>query len=154
MAAGAKARQALIAGLVPVVCVGETLAEREGGKTEAIVRAQLTAVLETIPTNDANRIVVAYEPIWAIGSGRSASVDEARATHAGLRACLREYDASLQTVRILYGGSIKPDNAGELFDCDEIDGGLIGGASLTSADFLSIIDAGVRSRVDDTLRID
>lgn len=150
---GEKARQALVAGLVPVVCVGETLAEREAGATDAVVRAQLAAVLEAISVDDAKKIVVAYEPVWAIGTGRSASVDEAQATHAGLRSVLREYDAGLDKLRILYGGSIKPDNASALLDCDGIDGGLIGGASLKSADFISIIEAAASLHADDSLHV-
>lgn len=151
---GEKARQALIAGVVPVVCVGETLAEREAGRTDTVVRAQLAAVLEAIPVDEAKNMVIAYEPIWAIGTGRSASVDEARAAHAGLRAALLEYDAGLDKVRILYGGSMKPDNAGSLLDCDGIDGGLIGGASLKSTEFISIIEAAARLHADDSLHVD
>ncbi len=137
----AKARRALEAGLTPIVCVGETLAEREAGTTEAVVGAQLGAVLELLSVGEAARMVVAYEPVWAIGTGRSATAEQAQEVHAFLRARLAKKDASLAGVALLYGGSVKPENALALFGQADIDGGLIGGASLKSQDFLAICAA-------------
>ncbi|WP_116135042.1 triose-phosphate isomerase [Trinickia diaoshuihuensis] len=136
----AKARRALEAGLTPIVCIGETLEEREAGATEAVVGAQLDAVLNLLSVDEARRIVIAYEPVWAIGTGRSATADQAQEVHAFLRARLAQKDASLARVALLYGGSVKPDNALALFGQADIDGGLIGGASLKSEDFLAICE--------------
>ncbi|HTH73153.1 MAG TPA: triose-phosphate isomerase [Trinickia sp.] len=136
-----KARRALDAGLTPIVCIGETLAEREAGTTEAVVGAQLDAVLSLLSVDEAARIVVAYEPVWAIGTGKSATAEQAQEVHAFLRARLAKKDASLAGVALLYGGSVKPDNALTLFGQPDIDGGLIGGASLKSEDFLAICAA-------------
>lgn len=135
-----KARAALGHGLVPIVCVGETLAEREAGETEAVVRRQLGAVIDLLGA-DLARIVVAYEPVWAIGTGRTATPEQAQAVHAAVRAQLCEAASSAAGVRILYGGSVKPDNAASLFAQPDIDGGLIGGASLKAADFIAICRA-------------
>ncbi|WP_206953064.1 triose-phosphate isomerase [Trinickia acidisoli] len=137
----AKARRALESGLTPVVCIGETLAEREAGTTEAVVGAQLDAVLSLLSVEEAARIVIAYEPVWAIGTGRSATVEQAQEVHAFLRARLVQKEASLARVALLYGGSVKPENAQALFGQADIDGGLIGGASLKSQDFLAICAA-------------
>ena len=134
-----KAVAALAAGLTPIVCVGETLAEREAGQTFAVVGEQLNAVLGLLSEVDAARIVVAYEPVWAIGTGKTATPAMAQEVHAQLRAQLA--DKSAGTVQILYGGSMKPDNAAELMAQPDIDGGLIGGAALKAADFLAIIAA-------------
>jgi triosephosphate isomerase len=134
----AKARAALAAGLTPIACVGETLAERERRVTEAVVLRQLDAVLSTVGS-DVTRLVVAYEPVWAIGTGRTASPAEAQAVHATLRAQLAKAGAA--DVRLLYGGSVKADNAAALFAMTDIDGGLIGGASLKAAEFLAIARA-------------
>ncbi|MEO8303943.1 MAG: triose-phosphate isomerase [Betaproteobacteria bacterium] len=134
----AKAKAALATGLTPIACVGETLAEREGRATEAVVLRQLAAVLAAVGT-EASKLVVAYEPIWAIGTGRTASPDEAQAVHATLRACLAKAGAA--DVSLLYGGSVKADNAKALFAMADIDGGLIGGASLRAAEFLAIARA-------------
>jgi triosephosphate isomerase len=131
----AKAAAALAAGLVPIACVGETLAEREAGVTETVVARQLDAVLARLGP-DVARIVLAYEPVWAIGTGRTASPDEAQAVHAMLRARLAR--AGAPGIPLLYGGSVKADNAGALFGKADIDGGLIGGASLKAAEFLAI----------------
>jgi triosephosphate isomerase len=136
-----KARRALDAGLTPIVCIGETLAEREAGTTEAVVGAQLDAVLSLLSVDEAARIVVAYEPVWAIGTGKSATAEQAQEVHAFLRARLAKKDASLAGVALLYGGSVKPDNALTLFGQPDIDGGLIGGASLKSENFLAICAA-------------
>lgn len=134
----AKTRRALEAGLTPIVCIGETLDEREAGTTEAVVGAQLDAVLDLLSIEQAARIIVAYEPVWAIGTGRSATAEQAQEVHAFLRTRLVQKDASLARVAVLYGGSVKPENAQALFGQADIDGGLIGGASLKSQDFLAI----------------
>jgi triosephosphate isomerase len=138
-----KAVAALDAGLTPIVCVGETLAEREAGQTFVVVRNQLGAVLDLVGER-LNQIVVAYEPVWAIGTGKTATPDMAQEVHARLRAQMAEQNAIVAGgVQILYGGSMKPDNARELMAQPDIDGGLIGGAALKAADFLAIIRAGV-----------
>ncbi|MDR5854807.1 triose-phosphate isomerase [Caballeronia sp. LZ062] len=136
---GAKARRALDAGLTPIVCVGETLGEREREATEQVIGAQLDAVLLMLDEEQAARIVVAYEPVWAIGTGKSATADQAQRVHAFLRGKMAEKGAG--DVPLLYGGSVKPENAQELFGQRDIDGGLIGGASLKSKDFLAICQA-------------
>ncbi|USS45239.1 triose-phosphate isomerase [Burkholderia glumae] len=134
-----KAQRALGAGLTPVLCVGETLAEREAGSTETVVGAQLDAALALLSDQEAARIVVAYEPVWAIGTGKSASSEQAQQVHAFLRSRLAA--KGVEQVSVLYGGSVKPDNARELFGQPDIDGGLIGGASLKGGDFLAICRA-------------
>jgi len=140
-----KALAALGAGLTPIVCVGETLAEREAGQTFVVVRNQLDAVLALVGERF-NEIVVAYEPVWAIGTGKTATPEMAQEVHARLRAQLAEKNAiAAGTVQILYGGSMKPDNAKELMAQPDIDGGLIGGAALKAADFLAIIHAGTQN---------
>ncbi|QOT77552.1 triose-phosphate isomerase [Cupriavidus basilensis] len=138
----AKAVRALEFGIVPVVCVGESLAQREAGETEAVVGRQLGAVLEALSLEQLGRIVLAYEPVWAIGTGKTASSEQAQAVHAFLRAQVAARDAGVAArMAMLYGGSVKPDNAAELFSMPDIDGGLIGGASLKSDDFLAIGNA-------------
>ena len=137
-----KTRAALDAGLTPIVCVGETLEQREAGTTEAVVGAQLDAVLELIGADAVSRLVLAYEPVWAIGTGKTATPAMAQQVHAFLRQKLHNCNAEAAAgVQILYGGSMKPENAGELMAQADIDGGLIGGAALKPADFLSIISA-------------
>ncbi len=136
-----KAVRALASGLVPIVCVGETLQEREQGATDAVVTGQLQPVLAAVGA-DLAKIVVAYEPVWAIGTGKTATPAMAQQVHELIRATLAQAGASAAAaVRILYGGSMKPDNAGELLAQTDIDGGLIGGASLKAADFLAIAQA-------------
>lgn len=135
-----KAKAALAAGITPIVCVGETLAEREAGRTEEIVKRQLAAVIHT-NGHCISEIVVAYEPVWAIGTGKTASPEEAQAVHAVLRAQLKAATDQSARIRILYGGSMNAANAGSLLSQPDIDGGLIGGASLKAVDFLSIIAA-------------
>ncbi len=137
-----KAEQALASGLVPIICVGETLAEREAGATDAVVARQLAAVLDRLGERIAG-CVVAYEPVWAIGTGKTASPDEAQSVHALLREALRSRTPGGGAVRLLYGGSVKADNAAQLFAQPDIDGGLIGGASLKAADFIAICQAAV-----------
>jgi triosephosphate isomerase len=136
----AKAAAALEAELTPVVCVGETLAEREAGATGAVVLRQLDAVVSRLGQRVA-AIVVAYEPIWAIGTGRTAAPQQAQTVHALLRSRLRSIDGAAANLRLLYGGSVKSDNAKALFACPDIDGALVGGASLKADEFLAIANA-------------
>jgi triosephosphate isomerase len=137
-----KAVAALKAGLTPIVCVGETLSEREAGQTNAIVGRQIDEVLAAMSSDDLARIAVAYEPVWAIGTGKTATPQMAQEVHAMLRAKLAEKEtAAAAKVQILYGGSMKPENAKELLAMPDIDGGLIGGAALKASDFLAIIRA-------------
>lgn len=135
-----KAQAALARGVTPVVCVGETLAEREAGQTEIVVKRQLSAVIHQL-AHCAAEMVVAYEPVWAIGTGRTASPEQAQAVHAVLRAQLQAATGRADSMKILYGGSVKPDNAATLFAQPDIDGGLVGGASLKAADFVAICRA-------------
>ena len=133
---------ALKAGLTPILCVGETLREREAGSTETVVAAQLRAVLERNGVQSLAHAVVAYEPVWAIGSGKTASPQQAQAVHAFIRKSLATKDAAIaEKVQVLYGGSVKGANAAELFAMPDIDGGLIGGASLDARDFATICKA-------------
>ena len=134
-----KAQRALAAGLTPIVCVGETLREREQGETESVVSRQLSAVIQLNGERLAD-LVVAYEPVWAIGTGRTATPEQAQTVHAALRALLAAADLQAAGVRILYGGSMNAGNAAELLAQPDIDGGLIGGASLKARDFLKIIE--------------
>lgn len=137
-----KALAALNAGLVPVVCVGETLEEREAGRTNVVVCAQLQAVLDVLDNPALEKIVLAYEPVWAIGTGRTATPALAQEVHAALRKQVADRSAAAAaTMQILYGGSMKPDNAKDLMGQADIDGGLIGGASLKAADFIAIASA-------------
>ena len=137
-----KTVSALKAGLIPIVCVGESLAEREAGRTDAVVGAQIDAVLSVLDARDVGKIVIAYEPVWAIGTGKTATPQMAQDVHAMLRSRLAMKNAdAAETVQILYGGSMKPDNARDLLAMPDIDGGLIGGAALKAADFLAIIKA-------------
>lgn len=132
----------LAEGMTPVVCVGETLAQRDASETMAVVGGMLAAVLEQLDAAAVRKLVVAYEPVWAIGTGRNATPDVAQAVHAQLRAQLRARDAAAaDVVPILYGGSMKPDNAHALLAQPDIDGGLIGGAALKAEDFLAIMNA-------------
>ncbi len=136
-----KACAALSGGLVPIVCVGETLDEREAGEALAVITRQLAAVVEVLGKEGLSRSVLAYEPVWAIGTGRSATAEQAEEVHAAIRAWLVEQGVDATGVRILYGGSVKPDNAMELFAMPNVDGGLIGGASLVAGDFMAICRA-------------
>jgi triosephosphate isomerase len=137
-----KALRALAAGLVPIVCVGETLAEREAGHTEQVVGAQLQALLAVLAKDEISNVVIAYEPVWAIGTGRTATPEMAQQVHLFLRAQLAAANPdAAQKVAILYGGSMKPDNALQLLAMVDIDGGLIGGAALKAQDFLAIVAA-------------
>lgn len=136
----AKAQRALAGGVTPIVCVGETLAEREAGQTEAVVKRQLAAVIHTV-AHCTSEIVVAYEPVWAIGTGKTATPEQAQQVHAVLRAQIAAATAHPERVRILYGGSMNAGNAASLLAQPDIDGGLIGGASLKAPDFLQIVAA-------------
>ena len=138
-----KVRLSLAAGITPSVCVGETLAQREGGHTEDVVKRQLAAVIHA-NGHCISEIVVAYEPVWAIGTGKTASPAQAQQVHAVLRAQLKAATPQAGHMQILYGGSMNAANAAELLGQDDIDGGLIGGASLKAPDFLAIIAAASR----------
>ena len=135
-----KAKIALAHGLTPIVCVGETLAEREAQRTEEVVKRQLSAVIHTL-AHCISQVVVAYEPVWAIGTGRTASPEQAQAVHALLRAQLKAASERAGQMRILYGGSVKAGNAAALFAQPDIDGGLVGGASLSVTEFVAICRA-------------
>ena len=135
-----KAKQALACGITPIVCVGETLAEREAGQTEAVVKRQLAAVIHD-NGHCISEIVVAYEPVWAIGTGKTATAEQAQEVHAVLRAQLKAATEHADRIHILYGGSMNALNAAQLLVQPDIDGGLVGGASLKSADFLAIVAA-------------
>ena len=135
-----KAQRALAHGITPIVCVGETLAEREAGRTEEVVKRQLAAVIH-VNGHCISEIVVAYEPVWAIGTGKTASAEQAQAVHAVLRAQLHAATEHSDRIHILYGGSMNAANAAQLLAQPDIDGGLVGGASLKATDFLAIIAA-------------
>lgn len=135
----AKAARAIAHGLQPIVCVGETLAEREQGKTLSVIGAQLAPVLDACAAGELIRGAIAYEPVWAIGTGRTATPEQAQEVHAAIRNLIARQDpGAAARTRILYGGSVKPSNAEELFSMPDIDGGLVGGASLAAAEFIEI----------------
>lgn len=137
-----KVPRALEAGLVPILCVGETEEEREQGDTERRLRHQVQEGLEKVPVSELHRVVVAYEPIWAIGTGLTATPEQAQETCGFVRALVQGFDKEAGTaVRVLYGGSLKPDNAAEILSQPDIDGALVGGASLDAASFAAIVEA-------------
>lgn len=138
-----KAKKGLAAGLVPIVCVGETLQERESGRTGEVIRSQFSGSLAGLSADQMRRAVIAYEPVWAIGTGRTATPEQAEEVHADLRKLIAEaYNEQVAaTVRILYGGSVKADNAGELLSQANVDGALVGGASLKTDQFVAIARA-------------
>lgn len=141
-AVGVKAKSALSAGLIPVVCVGETLEEREGGRTESVINEQLKGLFGALSVGELVNCVIAYEPVWAIGTGMSATAEQAGDVHAAIRRELESFEAGAgAVVKILYGGSVKPGNAAEIFAQPDVDGGLIGGAALDAADFSAIVAA-------------
>jgi triosephosphate isomerase (TIM) len=135
-----KAKTALAAGITPIVCVGETLAEREAGKTEDVVKRQLAAVIHT-NGHCISEVAIAYEPVWAIGTGKTATPEQAQHVHAVLRAQLKAATPKSDRIHLLYGGSMNPANAAALLAQPDIDGGLVGGAALKAADFLKIAAA-------------
>ena len=135
----------LSAGLRPIACVGETLAEREAGRTLDVVGRQVRAALQGIPSAAIAAITIAYEPVWAIGTGKTATSAQAQEVHAAIRGILREVAGSVaDQVRIQYGGSVKPENAAELMSQPDVDGALVGGASLKASDFLAIVKGALR----------
>ncbi len=138
-----KLRAAIGGGLTAVLCIGETLEEREAGDTDAVNERQLRAGLEGVGGGEVDRLVIAYEPVWAIGTGKTATPADAQAAHERVRAVVAELlgEGAAGSVRVLYGGSMKPGNAGELIGQRDIDGGLIGGASLKTDDFVAIAEA-------------
>jgi triosephosphate isomerase len=135
-----KAKAALARGVTPIVCVGETLAQRDAGETEVVVKRQLSAVIHAL-AHCAGEMVVAYEPVWAIGTGRNATPEQAQGVHAVLRSQLRAATPRADAMRVIYGGSVKADNAAALLAQADIDGALVGGASLKAADFVAICRA-------------
>ncbi len=144
----AKTTAVLAAGLTPIVCVGETLDERDGGKTEAILTRQINGGLAGLDAAAAAGIVIAYEPVWAIGTGRTATPDQAQDAHAHIRGVLAERFGGgvADGIRIQYGGSVKPDNAETLMASPDVDGALVGGASLKAPDFVGIIEGCIRAK--------
>lgn len=137
-----KVKHALANGIVPIVCVGETLSQHQAGLASDVVKQQLEAVLAVVDPEEISSLVIAYEPVWAIGTGKTATPQMAQDVHALLRKCMAAKNALAATrVHILYGGSVRPDNARELFQMPDIDGGLVGGASLNASDFLAIAEA-------------
>ncbi len=138
-----KTRAALKHDLIPIVCIGETLEEREAGREADVIAGQITGGLSGLSAEEAGNIIIAYEPVWAIGTGKTATPEQAEQVHASIRGIISSEFGSNQadSMRILYGGSMKPQNAGALLSMENIDGGLIGGASLEPSDFIGIIKA-------------
>lgn len=139
-----KVKQAVAHELIPILCVGEVLEERQGGREQEVVRRQVEAALDGVSVDDPDALVIAYEPVWAIGTGETATPEQAQEMHAFIRGLLTERygEETARAIHVLYGGSVKPGNAAELFAQPDVDGGLIGGASLKAADFLAIVHAG------------
>ena len=141
-----KAKAALACGLTPIICIGETLEERESGKMNAVLQAQIQSVVECL-ADDISQVVIAYEPIWAIGTGVTAKVEQAQEAHEFIRSVLRKFNELMaQKIAIIYGGSVKADNAPILLEMPDIDGLLVGGASLISSEFLAICLSGLNSK--------
>ncbi|HEX8907790.1 MAG TPA: triose-phosphate isomerase [Anaeromyxobacteraceae bacterium] len=140
-----KAAALLRAGLLPIVCVGETLQEREAGRTLEVVSRQVRGALDGLTAADAARLTLAYEPVWAIGTGKTATTAQAQEVHAAVRQLLRSlFGATAEEVRVQYGGSVKPENAAELMAQADVDGALVGGASLKAPDFSNIVKGALR----------
>lgn len=134
-----KVQATVDAGLTPVICVGETEEEREAGDTEAVIKRQIVSIVEAIGIDYFKKAIIAYEPVWAIGTGKTATPDEADAVHAFIRCTLGEYDDNISNlIRIVYGGSVNASNVDSLFEKDNIDGALVGGASLKAEEFTKI----------------
>jgi len=141
-----KARAALSVGLGPIICVGETLAERDAGEALGRIQAQVEAALVDMTEADLEKVVIAYEPVWAIGTGRNATPAQAQEVHSFIRARIAARSAAVAPrLRILYGGSMKPDNVGALMAQEDVDGGLVGGASLVAESFIRLVQAGRKS---------
>ena len=140
-----KIKKALAAGIIPIYCIGETLEQREGGQLESVLKSQVVEGLEGLTADEVAGIVIAYEPVWAIGTGKTASAADAQAAHAFIRGVLADTFGAeaADKVRLQYGGSVKPDNAAELMSQPDIDGALVGGAALKAASFAAIIKAAV-----------
>ncbi len=138
-----KVRKALAEGLTPIMCIGEMLEERESGREQEVVRVQVQGGLEGVSLDSGAALVLAYEPVWAIGTGRTASPEQAQEMHAFIRGLLVDQfgEGIARDIQILYGGSMKPSNAAELLEKPDVDGGLIGGASLKASDFLALVEA-------------
>jgi triosephosphate isomerase len=138
-----KTKAAFNAGLIPLLCIGESIEQRDSGNTEAVIEKQLSAVIELVGIEAFNQIIIAYEPVWAIGTGVTATPEQAQEAHLFIRSLLAKNDESVaQKTPILYGGSMNASNASELISCADIDGGLIGGAALKAEDFLQICKVG------------
>lgn len=137
-----KAKAAIEAGLIAIVCVGEHLSDREAGNAESVVKTQLTGSLAGLTVSDMERIIIAYEPVWAIGTGKTATPEQAQEMHGHIRKTVAETHgkATAESVRILYGGSVKPENIGTLMALEDIDGALVGGASLDAETFARIVN--------------
>ena len=144
----AKVKAAMGTGLIPILCVGETLEERDRGSTEEVLKTQIAGSLAGVNVKSADQIVMAYEPVWAIGTGRNATSAQAQETQRYIRGLLAEHFGHMlaEGIRIQYGGSVKPENAVELMNCPDVDGALVGGASLKAADFLGIIEGTIRAK--------
>lgn len=150
----AKFKAAIDAGLTPVLCVGETKEEREQAQTETVIAAQINSVMQLAGVDSFHQAVIAYEPVWAIGTGLTASPEQAEEVHAFIRTLIQKNNIDLaKTIRILYGGSVKAENAAALFAMRDVDGGLIGGASLDAASFLAICEAASHCHLERTERI-
>lgn len=144
----AKVKAVLSAELTPIVCVGETLAQRDAGQTESVLTRQIAGSLAGLNATSAQSIVIAYEPVWAIGTGRNATAEQAQSAHAHIRKRLADAfgPGVAEQIRIQYGGSVKPDNVGSLLSRPDVDGALVGGASLKAADFVGIIEGAIRAK--------
>ncbi|SRR5579883_558843 len=142
-----KAAAVIQAGMLPIICVGETEKEREANQTEAVLRAQIEGSLATITNENCSKMVIAYEPVWAIGTGKNATPAQAQEAHAFIRSELKmRYGNAADSIQILYGGSLKPENADAIFAQPDVDGGLIGGASLDAGSFVRIIESAAETR--------